>query len=57
MIKTFKDKETQKIYHQQFSRKPPSSIQRIALRKLKKDKLEDKFINMFIGLLEFIEAK
>ena len=34
MIKTFKDKETQKIYHQQFSRKLPSSIQRITLRKL-----------------------
>lgn len=28
---------------------------RIALRKLKKDKLEPKYINMFIGLLEFIE--
>ena len=30
---------------------------RIALRKLKKDKLEPKYINMFIGLLEFIEKK
>ena len=30
---------------------------RIALRKLKKDKLEPKYINMFIGLLEFIEIK
>ena len=30
---------------------------RIALRKLKKDKLEPKYINMFIGLLDFIEKK
>lgn len=30
---------------------------RIELRKLKKDGLEPKFINMFIGLLEFIENK
>ena len=35
----------------------PINKKRIALRKLKKDKLEVKFINMFIGLLEFIEAK
>ena len=35
----------------------PIKKKRIALRKLKKDKLEPKFINMFIGLLEFIEAK
>ena len=30
---------------------------RIELRKLKKDKLEPKYINMFIGLLDFIEKK
>ena len=30
---------------------------RISLRKLKKEGLEPKFINMFIGLLEFIEKK
>lgn len=30
---------------------------RIELRKLKRDKLEPKYINMFIGLLEFIETK
>ena len=34
MIKTFADKETEKIYHQQFSRKLPEPIQKIALRKL-----------------------
>lgn len=34
MIKSFLDKETEKIYHQQFSKKLPQSIQRIALRKL-----------------------
>ena len=30
---------------------------RIGLRKLKKQGLEPKFINMFIGLLEFIDSK
>ena len=34
MIRSFADKETEKIYHQEFSRKLPQSIQRIALRKL-----------------------
>ena len=34
MIKSFADKETEKIYHQVFSRKIPQNIQRIALRKL-----------------------
>lgn len=34
MIKTFADKETEKIYHQQFSKRLPQSIQKIALRKL-----------------------
>lgn len=35
MIKTFKDGETEKVYHRQFSKKLPSDIQRIALRKLR----------------------
>ncbi|MGX8773515.1 MAG: type II toxin-antitoxin system RelE/ParE family toxin [Bacillota bacterium] len=34
MIKSFADKETEKIYRQQFSRKLPKDIQRVALRKL-----------------------
>ena len=34
MIKSFKDKETEKIYNQKFSKRLPTSIQRIALRKL-----------------------
>ncbi|MBR0097276.1 MAG: type II toxin-antitoxin system RelE/ParE family toxin [Synergistaceae bacterium] len=34
MIKGFADKETEKIYNQQFSRRIPQSIQRTALRKL-----------------------
>jgi len=34
MIRTFADKETMKIYNQQFAKKLPHSIQRIALRKL-----------------------
>ncbi len=35
----------------------PVNKKRIGLRKLKKQKLEPKFINMFIGLLEFIQTK
>jgi len=34
MITSFADKETKKVYNQQFSRKLPQAIQRIALRKL-----------------------
>lgn len=34
MIKTFADRETEKIYNQVFSKKLPQSIQRTALRKL-----------------------
>ena len=35
MIKSFKDDETQKIYQRQRSRKLPSDIQQVALRKLR----------------------
>ena len=34
MIKTFADKETEKIYRQIFSKKLPLSVQKTALRKL-----------------------
>lgn len=34
MIKSFKDKETEKIFNQEFSKSLPNSIQRTALRKL-----------------------
>lgn len=34
VIKSFADKETEKIYRQQFSKKLPQTIQRVALRKL-----------------------
>ena len=34
MIKGFADRETAKVYHQQFSRKLPQAIQKVALRKL-----------------------
>ena len=35
MIKTFKDAETEKIYQRERSRKLPSDIQQVALRKLR----------------------
>jgi len=34
MIKSFRDKETEKIFHREASRKFPAFIQRIAMRKL-----------------------
>ena len=34
MIKSFADKETEKVYQQVFSKKIPHDIQRVALRKL-----------------------
>lgn len=34
VIMSFADRETERIYHQEFSRKLPGDIQRIALRKL-----------------------
>ena len=34
VIKSFADRETERVYQQQFSRKLPASIQRVALRKL-----------------------
>ena len=34
MIKSFADKETEKIFNQEFSKKLPHSIQGVALRKL-----------------------
>ena len=35
MIRSFKDKETQKIFERQRSRRLPSEIQQVALRKLR----------------------
>ena len=35
MIRTFKDRETEKIFNREFSRKIPSDIQEVALRKLR----------------------
>ena len=35
MIKNFKDKETEKIFNRQKSKKLPSDIQQVALRKLR----------------------
>jgi len=35
VIKTFKDQETEYVFHRQFSRKLPNDIQQVALRKLR----------------------
>ena len=34
MIKSFKDKETEKIFNQEFSKRIPQNIAKVALRKL-----------------------
>lgn len=34
MIKSFRDRETEKVFHRQFSRRLPQNIQRAALRRL-----------------------
>ena len=34
MIKNFKDKETEKIYNREYSKKLPQDIQRVAMKKL-----------------------
>ena len=34
MIQSFADRETERVYYQEFSRRLPSSIQKVALRKL-----------------------
>ncbi|ETX07076.1 type II toxin-antitoxin system RelE/ParE family toxin [Candidatus Entotheonella palauensis] len=35
MIRSFADRETEKIFHREFSRKLPQAIQRLAFRKLR----------------------
>ena len=35
MIESFRCKETEKIFHREFSRKLPTAIQKVALRKLR----------------------
>jgi len=35
MIKSFRCKETEKIFHREYSRKLPENIQKVALRKLR----------------------
>jgi toxin HigB-1 len=34
MIKSFKERETERIFHRSFSRRLPPTVQRVALRKL-----------------------
>jgi len=35
MVRTFKDRETEKIFNREYSKKLPTDIQEIALRKLR----------------------
>ena len=48
MIKSFADKETEKIYHQELSKKLPHAIQKIALRKLMMINAAEKLLDLRI---------
>ena len=56
MIRSFKDKETEKIYHQEFSRKIPIPIQKIGLRKLMMINAAEKLSDLRIPPANHLEA-
>ena len=56
MIRSFADKETEKIYNQQYSRKLPENIQRVALRKLMMIDAAEKLSDLKIPPANRLEA-
>ena len=56
MIKSFKDKETEKIYNQEFSRKLPNNIQKVALRKLMMIDAAEKLSDLKVPPANCLEA-
>lgn len=56
MIRSFKDKETEKVYCQEFSKKLPESIQRVALRKLMMIDAAEKLSDLKIPPANHLEA-
>lgn len=56
MIKTFKCKETEKIYNLEFSRKLPTNIQKIALRKLEMLDYAAELNDLRVPPANFLEA-
>ena len=56
MIRSFKDKETEKIYNQEYSKKLPSTIQKVALRKLMMIDAAEKLSDLKIPPANHLEA-
>lgn len=56
MIKSFKDKETEMVFHQEFSKKIPNDIQKIALRKLMMINVAEKLSDLKVPPGNHLEA-
>lgn len=56
MIRSFKDKETEKVFNQIFSKKLPNSIQKIALRKLMMINASESLTDLKIPPANHLEA-
>ena len=56
MIKSFKDKETEMVFHQEFSKKIPNVIQKIALRKLMMINVAEKLSDLKVPPGNHLEA-
>ena len=56
MIRSFADKETEKVFNQQFSKKMPTNIQKVALRKLMMIDAAEKLTDLKIPPANHLEA-
>ena len=56
MIRSFKDKETEKIFNQEYSKKLPITIQKVALRKLMMIDAAEKLSDLRIPPANHLEA-
>ncbi len=56
MIRSFKDKETEKIFNQEHSKKLPTNIQKVALRKLMLIDAAEKLSDLKIPPANHLEA-
>lgn len=56
IIRSFKDKETEKIFNQEYSKKLPTNIQKVALRKLMLIDAAEKLSDLKIPPANHLEA-
>ena len=56
MIRSFADKETEKVFNQQLSKKMPTNIQKVALRKLMMIDAAEKLTDLKIPPANHLEA-